>query len=112
VQNILTKSFRVSPIEIGLVLIIILIFFGASRAIRMGEKLGHRNAQVEKAGRTKKETPPRSSKGQWLGIFLAIIGAAILFIAFKGFSLLTSLTFWGAIVIALGATVFIISRRR
>jgi len=112
VNNIPVRNFRISPLEIGVVLVVILIFFGAARIFRMGGSLGRNNAQSKGVAVTKREGIRNPSKTQWLGIFIAIVGAGMLLIAFKGFSLLTSFSFWGIIVIAIGAVIFIVARRR
>ena len=104
------RFFRLGPIEIVIILAIILVLFGASRATKLGQNLAKRAQQAEDEA-AKKQKTASNPRLQIFGILTVLIGIIFLAFSFGIFKWVTSVGIWGIVVIAVGVTMVFIARR-
>jgi sec-independent protein translocase protein TatA len=113
------RNFRLGPLEIVIILVIILVLFGASRVTKVGQNIGKRisgsDEEEEKPARRRrktKKTPAASNpRLQIFGILTVVIGIIFLAVSFGIFKWVTSIGIWGLVIMAVGVTMVFIARR-
>ena len=104
---------RMGPLEIVIILVIVLIIFGATKIKQVGQNIGKRTSSTGKEQTTeKKVTEIRHPRLQALGITTVIVGAILMAVSLGLLRAIAPYTIWGAVIIAVGVTVVIISRRQ
>ena len=99
---------RLGPLEIIIILVVVLIIFGATRIKQVGEKLGGSSGGQS----SKKATPIRHPRLQAFGILIVAGGITLMAISLGLLKVIAPYTIWGAVIIAVGVTAVIIARRR
>ncbi len=113
------RSFRMGPLEIIIILVIILVLFGASRVTKIGQNIGKRfndsEEEEEKSARRrrkpKKKQSTTNSRLQIFGILIVVIGIIFLTVSFGVFKWVSSIGIWGLVIMAIGVTMVYIARR-
>ena len=112
------RNFRLGPLEIVIILVIILVLFGASRVTKVGQNIGKRfsgSDEEEKPTRrrrkTKKTQASTHPRLQIFGILTVVIGIVFLAVSFGIFKWVTSIGIWGLVIMAVGVTMVFIARR-
>ena len=104
---------RMGPLEIVIILVVVLIIFGATRIKRVGETIGRKTSSSgSEQGTEKKVTKISHPRLQALGITTVITGAILMAVSLGLLKAIAPYTIWGAVIIAVGVTVVIISRRQ
>jgi len=105
---------RLGPLEIVIILAVVLIIFGATKMTDVGRRIGG-GGKGKSGGRASNETkaaPIRHPRLQMTGIFIVVAGAIMLAISYGLFKLVGAVGIWAVVLIAVGVTMVIISRRR
>ncbi len=102
---------RLGPLEIIIILVVVLIIFGATRIKQVGENIGRRTSSGSGQS-SKKATPIRHPRLQAFGILIVAGGITLMAISLGLLKVIAPYTIWGAAIIAIGVTVVIIARRR
>jgi TatA/E family protein of Tat protein translocase len=117
-SNIPFRSLRLGPLEIIIILVIILVLFGASRVTKIGQNIGKRvsgsNEEEEKPRRRRKPKKKQSttnSRLQLFGIFTVVIGIVFLAVSFGVFKWVSTVGIWGLVIMAIGVVMVFIARR-
>jgi len=113
------RSFRLGPLEIVIILVIILVLFGASRVTKIGQNLGKRaggsDEDDEKPARRRrkpnKKQSTTNSRLQLFGILTLVLGIAFLAFSFGVFKWVSSIGLWGLAIMAAGVVMVYIARR-
>jgi hypothetical protein len=108
--------FRVSPLEIVLILIVVLIIFGATKMTQIGQKISgssrSKASETESRNLPPKELTSPHPRLQLLGIITVIAGVIVLGIGLAIMKAIAPVAIWGGVIIAIGVTIFILSRRK
>jgi len=118
-NNIPFRNFRLGPLEIIIILVIILALFGASRVTKVGQNIGKRfsgsDGEEEKPARrrrkTKKTQSTTNSRLQIVGILTVVIGIVFLAVSFGIFKWVSSIGIWGLVIMVVGVVMVYIARR-
>ena len=102
---------RLGPLEIIIILVVVLIIFGATRIKQVGENIGRRTSSGNRQS-SKKATPIRHPRLQAFGILIVTGGIILMAVSLGLLKVIAPYTIWGAVIIAVGVTVVIIARRR
>ena len=105
---------RLGPLEIVIILAVVLIIFGATKMTDVGRRIGGggKSKSGGRAGSETKAAPIRYPRLQMTGIFIVVAGAIMLAISYGLFKLVGVVGIWAIVLIAVGVTMVIISRRR
>lgn len=118
------RRFRMGPLEIVIILVIILIIFGASKVSQVGKDIGKRfgnegeeeeERPVKRTRRKKAVEQPKGSAHPRMQIFAVValvVGASLLGVSFGVLKYVSAIGIWGIVVIAVGATLLVLSRRK
>jgi hypothetical protein len=104
---------RLGPLEIIIILAVVLIIFGATKMTDVGKRIG--GGKNQSGSRTSSETkvvPIRYPRLQMAGIFIVAVGAILLAISWGLLKLIGAWGIWAIVLMAVGVTLVIISRRR
>ncbi|MES0278686.1 MAG: twin-arginine translocase TatA/TatE family subunit [Dehalococcoidales bacterium] len=104
---------RLGPLEIVIILVVVLVIFGATKMTDVGRRIG--GGKGKSGGRASSETkatPIRYPRLQMTGIFIVVAGAIMLAISYGLFKLVGAVGIWAVVLISVGVTMVIISRRR
>ena len=118
-SNIPFRSFRLGPLEIVIILVIILVLFGASRVTKIGQNIGKRvsgsDEEEEKPVRRRKKPKKKQSKVnsrlQLFGILVVVIGIIFLAVSFGVFKWVSTVGIWGLVIMVVGVVMVYIARR-
>lgn len=102
---------RLGPLEIIIILVVVLIIFGATRIKQVGEKLGGSRSGGGSAP-ARQLSPIRYPRLQALGILVIIGGIILVGLSFGIIKAVVNIAIWGGAIIFVGAAIIIISRRR
>lgn len=104
---------RLGPLEIVIILAVVLVIFGATKMTDVGKRIGGgKGKSGGRAGSETKAAPIRHPRLQMTGIFIVVAGAIMLAISYGLFKLVGAVGIWAVVLIAVGVTMVIISRRR
>ena len=105
---------RLGPLEIVIILVVVLIIFGATRMTDMGKRIGSggKSKSDSRAGSETKAAPIRYPRLQMTGILIVVAGAVLLGISYGLLKLVGTIGIWAIVIIVIGVTMVIISRRR
>lgn len=100
---------RLGPMEIVIILVVVLVIFGATRMAQIGQKIGSSGK-----GQSRKEevVPIPHPSLQMAGIITVIAGATLLAISFGIMKAVAPYALWGVVIIAVGVTIVMIARHR
>jgi hypothetical protein len=104
---------RLGPLEIVIILAVVLIIFGATKMTDVGKRIA--SGKGQSGGRASSETkaaPIRYPRLQMAGIFIVAAGAIMLAISYGLLKLVGAVGIGAIVLIAIGVTLVIISRRR
>ena len=117
-SNMPFRSFRFGPLEIVIILVIVLVLFGASRVTKIGQNIGKRvsgsDEEEEKPRRRRKPKKKQSttnSRLQLFGIFTVVMGIVFLAVSFGIFKWVSTVGIWGLVIMAVGVVMVYIARR-
>jgi len=100
------------PLEIVIILVIVLIIFGATRMTQIGQSIGKKTSSAgEQSGETG-VTRAGHPRLQIIGILIVVIGAVLMALSLGLIKAIAPYTIWAAVIIAIGVTTVIIARRR
>jgi sec-independent protein translocase protein TatA len=113
------RSLRLGPLEIIIILVIILVLFGASRVTKIGQNIGKRvsgsSEEDEKTPRRRRKPKKKqsnvNSRLQLFGILVVVIGIVFLAISFGVFKWVSTVGIWGLVIMAVGIVMVYIARR-
>jgi sec-independent protein translocase protein TatA len=104
---------RLGPLEIVIILVVVLVIFGATKMTDLGKRVGgDKSKSGGRAGSEKKAEPIRYPRLQMTGILIVVAGAILLAISYGLLKLVGTVGIWAIVLIAVGVTLVIISRRR
>lgn len=104
---------RLGPLEIIIILVVVLVIFGATKMTDVGKRIGGgKGKSGGRAGSEAKATPIRYPRLQMTGILIVVAGAILLGISYGLLKLVGAVGIWAIVIIAIGVTMVIISRRR
>ena len=105
---------RLGPLEIVIILVVVLIIFGATKMTDVGKRIsgGGKGQSGSRASSETKAAPIRYPRLQMTGIFIVAAGAILLAISYGLLKLVGAWGIWAIVLIAIGVTLVIISRRR
>lgn len=118
------RHFRMGVLEIVLIAVIILMVLGASKVGQIGKNIGKRFDDSEEeteelpVKRTRRKKKVETSKGaphpkmQTLAIVVLIAGAAFVGVGLSVIRSVSTIVIAGIVIIAMGATLLVLSRRR
>ena len=104
---------RLGPLEIVIILVVVLVIFGATKMTDVGRRIGGGKGKSSgRAGSETKAAPIRHPRLQMTGILVVVAGAILLGISYGLLKLVGAVGIWAIVIIAIGVTMVIISRRR
>jgi hypothetical protein len=104
---------RLGPLEIVIILVVVLIIFGATKMTDVGKRIGGGKSKSDsRASNETKAEPIRHPRLQMTGILVVVAGAILLGISYGLLKLVGTVGIWAIVIIVVGVTMVIISRRR
>ncbi len=106
---------RLGPLEIVIILVVVLVIFGATKMTDVGKRIGGgggKSKSDSRAGSETKAAPIRYPRLQMTGILIVVAGAILLGISYGLLKLVGTIGIWAIVIIVIGVTMVIISRRR
>lgn len=104
---------RLGPLEIVIILVVVLVIFGATKMTDVGKRIGGGKSKSDgRAGSETKAAPIRHPRLQMTGILIVVAGAILLGISYGLLKLVGAVGILAIVIIAIGVTMVIISRRR
>lgn len=104
--------FRMGPLEIVIILVIVLIIFGATKMTQIGQSIGKKTSSTGEQGSETRVTRAGHPRLQIIGILIVVIGAVLMALSLGLIKAIAPYTIWAAVIIAIGVTTVIIARRR
>lgn len=104
---------RMGPLEIVIILVVVLVIFGATKMTQVGKSISRRtSSNSSEQTSTKKVAPIRYPRVQAFGFVIAVGGIVILGLSFGLIKAIAGYAVWGAVVTAIGVTMVILARQR
>lgn len=103
---------RMGPLEIVIILVVVLVIFGATKMTQVGQSISRKTSSNSKEqASTKKVAPIRYPRLQAFGFVIAVGGVVLLALSFGLIKAIAIYAVWGAVVTAVGVTMVILARQ-
>lgn len=103
---------RFGPLEIIIIIVVILVLFGASKLSGLNRGSSNKKSSSERTV-ARKPSPPIKHPGlQLFGLMVIAIGLILLGVSYGLLKLIAPWGIWALVIIGVGGTIVLLARRR